>query len=198
MSSQLQLGDWAPSLKTELGQYHTPVRLARKMVAWAHLPRGAKALEPSAGGGNIVRELVTVGADVTAVEIDPEWATLLADQFDARVVCADFLAWEPPAPFDIAVMNPNLDGGVAGVHVAKALEVAHRAVSVLRVDDLTGVQRYQSLWRKCDLAGVAYLVHRPVFKGDGGMTDFCVVDVWRPGTFQGTPRIEHWPDRWNT
>lgn len=195
MTGQLQLGAWAPPLRGELSQYHTPTKLARRMVEWVYV-RGKTVLEPSAGGGNIVRELVAAGAArVIAVEIDPAWVALLRDEFGRApvdVVEGDFLRLQPMALCDLCVMNGPLNDGVAAEHVARSLEWAPRTTALLRAQDLHGVGRYDQLWCRCDLAREAHLVSRPVFVGEGGATEFDVVDVRRVGTFKGPQRIEHW------
>lgn len=205
MSSQLRLGDWGPELRPGLSQYPTPRILARRVVDWAGVRPGDSVLEPSAGGGNLVRELMRVGARVTAVEVDPEWAHVLVQEAGVKVVCADFIQWEPAIEgmFDLAVMNPPLNGGVGGDHVAHALRFAPRVVSVLRLADLAGRGRFNSLWSKCRIARLAILVERPVFAhvdgSDGGLTDFCVVDVRADGSEWPecvAQTVEHWRDRW--
>ena len=82
-TDQLSLGDFAPELLPELSQFHTPTKLAKRMGAYADVLPGMRVLEPSAGGGNIVRELVKAGAEVDAVEIDPRWCTVLRKEFVA-------------------------------------------------------------------------------------------------------------------
>jgi predicted RNA methylase len=194
MNEQLTLGDFAPPMRQELSQYFTPQTMARKMVEWAGVRRGQRVLEPSAGGGSIVRELLEARANVTAYEIDPAWVKVMRQDptlKGATVVEGDFLE-VGAGIFDLAVANPPLNDGVAAQHIANMLELAPRVVSLLRAQDLHGQERYRQLWSRCDLAGIAYLVRRPVFSGDGGATEFVVVDVRRVGTFAGPQHIEHW------
>lgn len=194
MGAQLSLASYAPQLPEllpALSQWHTPTWLARRMVAWADLLPGARVLEPSAGGGAIVAE-IPLGVDVTAVEIDPRWLPVLRERCpEAGVIASDFLALYPAVRFDVAVMNPPLDGGVGVQHVAHALQFAPRVVSLLRAGDLHGKAR-RSFWQSVRLDGVAWCSERPVFGGDGGQTEFVVVDVRRPGAGQVWPRLEWW------
>ena len=196
---QQQLGDFAPTLNPELSQYHTPMKLARRMVEWAGDLRGKFVIEPSAGGGNIVRELMRQGAfHVCAVECDPAWAKFLETEFgDERVVVgwADFLEVEP-RPYHLAVMNPPLDDGVAAIHVRRALEWAPRVISIMRGQDLHCQRRWRELWSDCDLARLALMVNRPKYSGAGGQIETIVVDVYHKGTYSGPQVIEHWPDDW--
>lgn len=200
MANQLSLGEWAPPLKPELSQYHTPVKLCRRIVKWAGVKRGMRVLEPSAGGGNLVRELVRAGAIVTAVEIDPAWAKVLYEEFSRTgrvdVVESDFKNFSETDCYDMAVMNPPLDGGVGAGHVAHALRMAPKVVSVLRSQDPHGVDRYKELWSRCDQAGEVKLVRRPVYAGAGGQIETIIVDVRRQGTYDGPQSIEFWVDDW--
>lgn len=195
---QQPLGDFAPELNHELSQYHTPVKLARKMVDWM-LPEGTddwKVLEPSAGGGNIVREIVAVGGVVTAFEIDPSWCHVLRQEFKRNVIVReeDFLRG---GVFDhqAAIMNPPLDGGVGLLHVKHALTQVPRVVTVLRSQDLHGADRW-GFWRDHDLVRLAILSRRPDFGGDhGAKSDFVVAEIERPGN-RNEQTIEHWPEPW--
>jgi hypothetical protein len=130
-----------------------------------------------------VRPLVTAGANVLAVELDPAWANALGDDpaFHGRltVIVGDFLRFEHYGELDLAMMNPPLDGGVGPEHIAHALRFAPRVVSVLRTVDLHGVKRYALLWSKAHLAGIAYCIRRPRFGGAGAKEDFVIVDVRR-------------------
>ena len=193
---QGSLGSWAPFLDYDVSQYPTPPILARKMVDWADVWPGEAVVEPSAGGGNIVRELLRARADVTAIEVDPRWAELLVEQWPSlRVVVGDFFD-VMPRPVDLVVSNPPLNAGQGPAHVRRMLDWAPRVVSLLRLADLAGRAHYEQLWSECDLARLAVLAHRPVFVGQGGKTDFCVVDVRRAGAYHGPQRVEHWIERW--
>lgn len=196
--NQLALGDFAPELLPELDQYHSPSKLCRRMVGYAGVLPGMRVLEPNAGAGNIVRELVAVGAEVTAVEIDPRWCKVLRDEFkDVEIVEANFLEWQAPDRYHLVVMNPPLTDGVGPTHVRHALRCAHRAVSVLQARDLHGVERYAELWAECDLAGEVKLVRRPAYAGTGGQIETVVVDARRRGSYSGPQTIVHWCDSWN-
>jgi hypothetical protein len=198
------LGGMAAPFNAELSQFHTPVKLARRIVDWAGVA-GKRVLEPSAGGGNIVRELVRAGASqIVAVEIDLLWCEAMASEFysckqsceQLRIIQGDFTALVP-AQLDLAVANPPLDGGVGGHHVRHMLNWVPRAVSVMRGQDLHGGERYRELWSDCDLARIAFLSARPRYRNEGGKIETVVVDVYRKGTYSGVQSIEHWADRWD-
>jgi hypothetical protein len=160
--------------------------MAKRMVEWAGVHAGQTILEPSVGGGSIAREILAKGAGVLAFELDIAWAHALKQDPTLEhvvVTVADFLVVNPVEGLcDLAVMNPNLTDGVGPKHVSQALQWCPRVVSVLRLSDLVGIEHYEVLWKRCWLQAVALMNRRPVFAGDGGKTDFCVVDVTRPST----------------
>jgi predicted RNA methylase len=95
----------------ELGFFETPEELARRLVSLADVRRGDLCLEPSAGSGRIVAELLDVGANVVAVEREANRRRRL-DAIEAEddslsvVQLDDFITLEPSEPFDRVVMNP--------------------------------------------------------------------------------------------
>lgn len=90
-------------------QFSTPPALALVVVAVAGIRPGMKALEPSAGTGNIAVLARMAGADVDTNEIDERRVRLLLVQgfaptaFDAERL--DNLLW-PGRLYDVVVMNP--------------------------------------------------------------------------------------------
>lgn len=105
------------------GGYYTPAVIARFLASWAAAGGARSALEPSAGNGNIVFELLSLlpqqpSSSVTAVELDKKAVCEAGDRVRALrspVSCAihesDFFAWamEPVAAgrkFDAVVGNP--------------------------------------------------------------------------------------------
>lgn len=111
--------------KKTLEQFFTPAALADRMVRLAGVRTGQHVLEPSAGGGALVRAAIAAGAIVTAIEIDD---ALCADRAaegphgGVFVFNADFLAWSPasPQPIDVVLMNPPFSGGKDVAHVRHA------------------------------------------------------------------------------
>lgn len=92
-----------------LSQFMTPSSLAEQIAQWAGdgiAPRsslqGVSVLEPSAGDGSLVRALLSRGAEVYAVEIDPQLArAYLEPCFEAvHVSVCDFLELVPSRRFD--------------------------------------------------------------------------------------------------
>ena len=91
------------------GFYPTTPSLSRELVDLAGIAPGERVLEPSAGMGALVSELVARGAAVDAVE----WATarnsFLREEYAGRANVLhenDFLRVPPSADYDAVVMNP--------------------------------------------------------------------------------------------
>lgn len=107
--------------------FPTPPALAARMVAISDARSGKRVLEPSAGTGNIVREIAKTGAAVVAVEIEGKLARALEAQYPAyEVVCAPFeTATSGLGRFDAVVMNPPF---------SLELDHVYRAFDLLRED----------------------------------------------------------------
>jgi len=112
-------------VKKALNQFFTPRPVARDLVARAKVDRTHRVLEPSAGDGAIVRELVATGAQVWAVEIDERLGKGLSESFDhVAVQVFDFLAIKTfERPFDRIVMNPPFAGQADVDHITRAFEL---------------------------------------------------------------------------
>lgn len=186
---QLALGSWGPPpLRPELSQWHTPATLAATMARWAGCGPGVRVLEPSAGGGALVGAAARLGANVTAIEIDPDWLQYAREsnpdlQPLPEYWLGDFLSMEPE-PFDVVLMNPPFEGGLEQRFVVRALAWAPRVVTLLRTHALHGVERLEQLWRYVYLTRLAVLVRRPAFDASGGGArhEFCVAELMSPST----------------
>lgn len=176
--------DFAPPYAKALSQYHTPPELAERMAELLPVPC-ASIIEPSAGGGNLVKAaLAAKSCSVVAVEIDDNWIAHLGKRFElfhqVDIWCADFLEDQITQRFDAALMNPPLDDGMGVVHVAKALKVAPVVVTVLRAQDFhtEGRRVFWAQWGRC-VDYLAHCVSRP-FKG--AQSEFVVIRFdTRPG-----------------
>jgi hypothetical protein len=110
--------------KTELQQFYTPVDLATQVAEEACAMPGETVLEPSSGGGALVRALLvdgTIEDEITTIDIDPDAARIPGVEH----VTADFLKLDAIA-YDVVVMNPPFTKGQAIAHVAHALTLVQR------------------------------------------------------------------------
>ena len=88
-------------------QYFTPPWLADRVVSWAGVGPGSRVLVPCAGTGVFAASASRLGAVATAVELSGR----LVDVINSRragidVIQADFIDWEDPRKFDVAIMHP--------------------------------------------------------------------------------------------
>jgi len=107
----------------DMGWFPTPAELVTQMVDRAGIEPGMLVLEPSAGDGAIVRELLKRGATVIAVEIDPGRAERLRAILGAEnVIEGDFLDIQPEFHFDSVLANPPFAKRADIHHMNHALE----------------------------------------------------------------------------
>lgn len=120
--------------KKTLQFFPTPVALAARMVAKAHLQMVDRVLEPSAGTGAILQAIADENEDghydafVVAVEIDPEMAEgLKRSDLATKVLCGDFLFLaldeERLGYFDKIIANPPFHGGADIVHITRMIKM---------------------------------------------------------------------------
>jgi SAM-dependent methyltransferase len=174
-------GTWAPS--EALSQWFTPQWLARMLAReWLEAKRSL-VLEPSAGTGNVVAELVEAGAWVTACEIDPHLVKKLRSRFrgkDVEIVPGDFLA-RPAPKADVCVQNPPYEGRLDERFIMHVLNGGTPStIALLRLNVLCGRNRYDDLWTQVAVTRAANLIDRPDFGGVyTAMTDFVVLELER-------------------
>lgn len=191
-----QADGFSPALDPDLSQWHTPVRLACRMVELCGDVEGKVVIEPCAGAGNLIAQLITSGALVDAYEIDERWVEMMAARFRGvpNVILneGDFLQTYS-LNADLVVMNPPFEDGLDGRFIAKAIEVAPRVITVLRTHALHGVRRQLDVWSKVHVATLALLVRRPKFgPGDGAKHEFCVADIRRKSDSAGMTELQWW------
>lgn len=143
-----------PELKPALSQWHTPAWLARKLASW--VPRGARILEPSCGGGALIEGLLRTGhqaVNLAACELDPSWAAHCKERFpNVTVLVGDFL--DPVLhpfvcdQFDVAVMNPPFEDNCHLRFVLRALELAPVVVGVFPASFEFSAERDRELWSR--------------------------------------------------
>jgi predicted RNA methylase len=122
----------------EAGYFPTPLPVVSRLIELAELKPGMFVLEPSAGTGNIAREVAKI-TTVDCVEIEKKYIDKWAAEGIARVIeRGDFLTMEPlaylGAIYDRVIMNPPFAKQADIKHVIHALEFLKsggRLVSVM-------------------------------------------------------------------
>jgi predicted RNA methylase len=201
-----------------LSQWFTEPATARRIAEFAlrGMPdRPLHVLEPSAGQGALARALLEFRPDLhlTCIDVDPRHAAALIERFpSARVVCADFLLFDPfdalfdpfdaPAPscrFDLCVMNPPFEGGQVAQHAMHAMPFCARVVCHCPLTTLAGQERRAGLWSSVELEELAVCASRPKYgSGSSGKTDMCTfkahaLESRRDPSAQQTVAVEFWP-----
>jgi hypothetical protein len=106
----------------DLAFYPTPVPVIEFMIeeGLGDCIKGKSVLEPSAGEGAIVRQLLPYTKDVTAVEVDGGRCEHLRQLPIKTVLNANFLGMTSTPTFDCVVMNPPFCGTHYVSHVMHA------------------------------------------------------------------------------
>lgn len=111
----------------DMGYFPTPPEIVKMVIEVAQVRAGMKVLEPSAGGGAILRSLPE-DCWAMAVEIDGTRASRLAHEAAESnrrwtVVAGDFLGMEPgEETFDAVAMNPPFSRRQDIAHVRHAFK----------------------------------------------------------------------------
>ena len=116
INGALEVGETVNEKKKD-NFFETPKSLAEKMVGCADISKSDLVLEPSAGNGALVMEIIDdcEEAQITAVELNPERYDHLKKMVKDGDVCwnRDFLGMSPPDTpeactlfFDKIIMNP--------------------------------------------------------------------------------------------
>jgi hypothetical protein len=190
--------------RANLSQWFTPAPLALRMARWAgpDVIRG-RLLEPSAGGGALIRAAIEAGASsarIEGVELDMRWYDrLVADDAlaGAHFELGNYLMRPAPAVrYDLTLTNPPYEGGLDGIFLEKTMAESMRVIALIRTVAANGKARHKRVWSRCGIGrewtvtGWANLVERPDFGGEhGAKADFIVVKLSRaelgePAVFQ--------------
>jgi len=108
--------------KKDSQAFYTPANVASLVVSLAEV-NGCRVLEPSAGIGNLVSEILVAGAEkVDIVEQNPASVKILKEKYH-YIYEGDFLSWEPTVLYDRVVMNPPFTKNQDVKHVEKAFSL---------------------------------------------------------------------------
>ena len=123
--------------------YPTPPEVASKMLDGLKL-HGAKVLEPSAGKGDLAKEIVKrvhgyrYKNPVFVIEKEPALQAILRENEDLSLVDQDFLEFYSQDRYEFIIMNPPFSNGLD--HLIHALEVGDGAevVCLMNSDTING------------------------------------------------------------
>ncbi len=106
--------------------FPTPQEIAKKVIQYAGIEAGQTVLEPSAGTGALVREIVeSVDTEIVGYEINRDLCSHLSRTFPSyrlQARCADFLeVTDGIGQFPRVVMNPPFKNGEDIKHIKHAM-----------------------------------------------------------------------------
>lgn len=128
--------------------YPTPDCVAERLVDWAAIQPHHRALEPSAGVGNLAKYVCA--DDLTCVEVSDFHCRILRQKGYATVVQGDFLSWRKgQSLFDRIVMNPPFSMSRAEAHF-------EAAASLLAKDGVLVALLPESMRNKKPMPGFEY------------------------------------------
>ncbi len=112
------------ALSKDLAFYATPPGVADRALRDVSICSSSVVLEPSAGEGGLVRDLLERGARVHAIEIDTNRVSVLRGIRSSRleVEAANFLTVHPVPKYTHVVMNPPFNGTHWMAHVRHAFD----------------------------------------------------------------------------
>ena len=146
--------------------YATPRWCTRSLLQTLKLTNGLRVLEPAAGEGAILVELLAANPrmKVQGVEIDNE------RRKRAATLCptanASFLEWKAKAKFDLVVTNPPFALAMEFVQASLPILATNGTCAMLlRLNWLASQKRASFLTRHCP--DVYVLPRRPSFTGGG-------------------------------
>lgn len=127
--------------------FYTPPAIAKLVVERAELSKIHTVLEPSAGEGALVREVLKrEHKSVLAIEIDATAAAKMEKTFarnvHVQVRNLDFLSYRHQGtPFDRVVMNPPFTAGQEVDHVSAAFRLLRKGGRLVAVMSASAVSR---------------------------------------------------------
>jgi len=139
------------NLKKDFQFFATPSGLVEKMIQLADLKKTDVVLEPSAGRGAIVEQLIPLVSKVEMCEFMKQNRDYLERERGYEVAWGDFLALNTSWKYDKIVANPPFTKNQDITHVMKMyehLESGGRIVTIMSQSWLTGSQKKQVEFRE--------------------------------------------------
>jgi predicted RNA methylase len=177
--------------KVEFQAYYTPPELAEYVVEKALIQSGMTVLEPSAGHGALVHEILSDGGMITAFEIDAAAREVLFNKFPDLLdngCGVNFMESQIVADFDRVVMNPPFAKSQEVHHVMRAMDhvkVGGRLVSIMTPGIRTREGAYTALRNRLESDKWGYRIEdlpENSFKssGTGVRTVLLIADRYMP------------------
>lgn len=131
-----------PKSKRDNHFFETPKKLVKKLISECDIGdsdyvfENLKVLEPSAGRGAILDELVKYfkPENITAVELDKDNYLYLKNKFpDVNLIHGDFLESDLPNDYDYVFMNPPFNKNEYAKHILKAKKLLNNTGELVAI-----------------------------------------------------------------
>lgn len=162
--------------------FATPKLVIDSMLELAEVSEGMQVLEPSAGEGAIVKELIEHGCRVTSVEYDYERHQKLRAIEAHEAISSDFMDLSPKPIYDRVLMNPPFSNQRDMLHVMHAFDFLKRGGKLVSVMS-AGVEFAQNklaeefrLWLDTN-GGKIHALPAGSFRDSGTMVNAVLVEV---------------------
>ena len=129
--------------------FETPKEIAEKIVQLAEIKENDCILEPSAGLGSIVNEILRIHSPVYAIEIQDENRKELEKIDGIKIIARDFLHYEYSGlKFDKIIMNPPFTGGQDADHILHAYELLANGGRIISIVPSTTPTKEQKKYKE--------------------------------------------------
>lgn len=160
--------------------YPSPEVVAKYVADVTEYEPGMSVCEPQAGRGDLLAFMGASPEDVTAIELNGMFVTVLESKGFKNVHCRDFIEWSEANPgvlFDRIVMNPPFSEGRWKGHLQTAMR--HMAPKGRLVAVLPGCPDLAALIDSQTMVGLHGRTFENEFEGTGVVVTVCIFQRYR-------------------
>ena len=175
------IGGAKVNLKQDFQFFATPDELVSEMIKRADIKKTDVVLEPSAGQGAIVKQLIPLAKKVDMCEFMEQNRDLLVSD-GYKVSCANFLELDAQYTYDKIVANPPFSKNQDVDHVMKMyshLNEGGKIVAIMSTTWKTGKQKKQVAFREflAEVGAIETEVAEGTFKDSGTGVKTMMVEI---------------------
>jgi phospholipid N-methyltransferase len=166
--------------------YPTSLHIVNLILKKANITKGMRVLEPSAGQGAIVDEIIKAGVNPDMVELMPDNIKILNQKYNTDLVSTDFLKINPcdSIKYDRVIANPPFTNNQDIDHVLHMhdfLTEGGTLISIMSKSWITGQQKKQKSFRDWLTSVGAIVTDLPAgeFKESGTNIATVIIEIKR-------------------